>query len=137
MKVELDHHSTQHCYSAHVCDAFCRLYLLLMFVHPLRHYPPQWTHTMLCSVTCTHTTLPPPLTSESQLLIPLKVLCVCGDAVESCVVCNGCSRTRTVCTVSGREWCEVRRSNRSTVHCTRVWCGVWVVWCAAVLVAGG
>ena len=69
----------------------------------------------------------PSHTPDSQLLNPLKLLCVHGGAVESCVVCNDCSRRRTVCTVSGREWCEVRKSNRSTVHCTRVWCGVWVV----------
>ena len=28
-------------------------------------------------------------------------------------------------------------ATEAAVHCTRVWCGVWVVWCAAVLVAGG
>ena len=79
-----------------------------------------------------YTPPPPPLTPHSQLLNPLKLLCVHGGAVESRVACNGCSRRLTVYYLS----VAVRRSNRSTVHCTRVWSGVWVVWCAAVLVAG-
>ena len=146
-------------YTLVIC--FVDYLILLMFVHPLRHSHVD-THYCLCSITCTYTTLPPPCTPmcippiptlpppctpmcippiptptpHSQLLNPLKLLCVHGGAVVSRLVCNGCSRRCTVCTnaVSGREWCEVRR--RSTVRCTRVWCGVWVVWCAAVLVAG-
>ena len=135
MKVELDHHSTQHCYSSHVGDVFCRL-LIFANVRPsikgiiLR----TWSHTIAYATSHAHT--PPSTSPHSQLLNVLKPLCVHGGAEESHVACNGCGQRRTVCTVSGRERCEVRRGNRSAVHHTCVWCGVWVDWCAAVLVAG-
>ena len=125
MKVELDHHSTQHCYSSHIGDVFCRL-LIFANVRPsikgiiLR----TWSHTIAYATSHAHT--PPSTSPHSQLLNVLKPLRDHGGAEESYVAC----------TVSGRERCEVRKSNRSTVHCTRVWSGVWVVWCAAVLVAG-
>ena len=135
MKVELNHHSNQHCYSSHVSDVLCRL-LIFANVRPsikgiiLR----RWSHTIAYATSHAHT--PPSTSPHSQLLNDLKPLCVHGGTEESHVACNGCGRRRTVYTVVGREWCEVRRSNRSTVHCTRVWYGVWVGWCAAILVAG-
>ena len=135
MKVELDHHSTQHCYSSHVGDVFCRL-LIFANVRPfikgiiLR----TWSHTIAYATSHAHT--PPSTSPHSQLLNVLKLLCVHGGAEESHVACNGCGRRRTVCTVSGRERCEVRKSN-CMKYCPLYTCVVWgVVWCAAVLVAG-
>ena len=102
MKVELDHHSSQHCYSSHVGDVFCRL-LIFANVRPsikgiiLR----TWSHTIAYATSHAHT--PPSTSPHSQLLNVLKPLCVHGGAEESHVACNGCGRRRTVYTVSGRE----------------------------------
>ena len=135
VRVDLDHHSTQHCYSAHFGDVFCRLYLLLVRSSIKALSSAVGTHYALQRHMHTHHPPPSPPLPFTVAESPESALCpwwCCGELcglqwLQQETHCLHCQ---------GREWCEVRRSNLSTVHHTRVWCGVWVVWYAAVLVAG-
>ena len=112
-------------------------YLLLMFVHPLRHYPPHVDTHYACATSHAHTHHPPLFPYPTPQLpftvaeSPEGALCLWWCCGESCGL--QWLQQETHCLHCGREWCEVRRSNRSTVHCTRVWYGAWVVWCGLTL----